>query len=275
MSRNPENRSGKRSWYSHLNRVSETIDSIPKKHSLLWCLVIIVVVGLTSIYDFVERIRQGGSFLKAVAVTAIAFVFLVLFTRDFLAARKQEYKYFWGSWLVATICFVLFVGRLFQESFRTRQIINLRYEVLFERALATEPQPKNNISVAGNLGAGGYRAFNNGDYAYAVKFYERDFAEVGEYDQQRGLQWPMYAASKLALDPTPDGHEQFHEDLEAMVKHLQMGFDERKGRTDQNYYGAIIERLYEVKAKLTEDEEKEFVDGIVDQVRILRNSSSK
>lgn len=246
-----------------------------------------LVVGSTSLYNFVELIQQRGAFVRVIFPNAIALIFVSWFIRDFLEARKQQYKYFWGSWMIALFCWCLFMGKMFQESFQTRLIINPKYEALFEKDIETIPNSDKAITAAGNLGASGQRAFVNGDYAYAIKFFDADFEKVGvydfakieeyepaKYDLQIGLQWPLYAAAKLAVNPTSEGRKQFHESLERLVKYLQTGLDQRKGATLPRFYEDIIGKLTLAKAVLPLEEKKFIDEVIVPQITNIKKAAA-
>lgn len=100
-------------------------------------------------------------------------------------------------------------------------------------------------------------AFEDGDYAYCVVFYERAVALSS--DRNILVAQPLYVMAKFASNPTPQGVSDFHNNLNALVEDLKKHHDAKA------YLSYLISNLNRIRKRVS-DPEREFVNQITDKV---------
>ncbi len=148
-----------------------------------------------------------------------------------------------------------------RASHEAKMAIKVDYESLYKEHYLDENALLTDISTA----------FDAGDYPYTVKFYERRVAI--ESTRNSIPFYPLYAAAKLAQDPTSGGRVAFEKNLEGRVADLGR---QTTGATQihagKSVLGGIISSLNKIHGVVPESE-YEFLNHIGDEVAQIRQTA--
>lgn len=177
-----------------------------------------------------------------------------------------------AGFLTAGYCWnIRSITALKEQAAETKMLVSFKYEIAYINS-------KHDKAGLVKLGR---KAFEEGRYAYAVKSFEQAFTLEGDGECRVNC-FILYAAGLLALNPTPEGHIQFHQMLENMLLEVQVASTNKFSNRQTGeqylqhplYLGTLIENLDLVERRLTDDSEKNSVGALADQIIKFKKMAS-